>query len=133
MYNKEKNKTTYDNEFEKQLEAAGYRWFTDTMHNSLRGFQKRFRDERGTKYFITGYHYNFGLQFPDRAPVKDTYSFDVQFTINRGGKEMTIDLRYGAEHLPNQYSEPVSLKEVEEFYEKAWKDMGAEYYELDNY
>ena len=127
---KEKIKTTYDNEFEKQLEAAGYKWFTDGLNNSLRGFQKRFRDDYGTKYFITGYHWNFGLQFPGRADVRDTYSFDVQFTINRGGKEMTIDLRYGAEHLPNQYSEPVSLKEVEEFYEKAWKDMGAEYYEL---
>ena len=126
-------KTTYDNEFEKQLEAAGYKWFEDGWKNSLRGFQKRFTDEKGTKYFITGYHWNFGLQFPGRADVRDTYSFDVQFVIKRDGKEMTIDLKYNADHLPNPYREVVSLKEVEEFYEKAWKDMGAEYYELDNY
>jgi hypothetical protein len=124
-------KTTYDNEFEKQLEAAGYHWFKDHWKNSLRGFQKRFRDENGTKYFITGYHWNFGLVYPDRAENRDEYSFDVQFRIERGGKDHTIDLRYSAQHLPNDWGRPVvSLKEVEQFYEKAWKDFGADYYEL---
>jgi hypothetical protein len=123
-------KTTYDNEFEKQLEAAGYKWFEDNWKNSLRGFQKRFRDENGTKYFITGYHWNFGLVYPT-ADERDQYSFDVQFRIERDGKDQTIDLRYSAEHLPNDWGRPiVSLKEVEEFYEKAWKDFGADYYEL---
>jgi len=128
--NKMAIKTTYDNEFEKQLEAAGYKWFEDNWKNSLRGFQKRFRDENGTKYFITGYHWNFGLVYPT-ADERDQYSFDVQFRIERDGKDQTIDLRYSAEHLPNDWGRPiVSLKEVEEFYEKAWKDFGADYYEL---
>lgn len=123
-------KTTFDNEFEKQLEAAGYRWFEDTWKNSLRGFQKRFTDERGTKYFITGYHWNFGLVYPDRADDRDQYSFDVQFIVDKGGKSQTIDLRYSADMLPNEWRPVTTLKEVEEFYEKAWKDFGAEYYEL---
>ncbi|CAB4143636.1 hypothetical protein UFOVP449_238 [uncultured Caudovirales phage] len=126
-------KTTYDNEFEKQLEAAGYKWFEDNWKNSLRGFQKRFRDERGTKYFITGYHWNFGLAYPDMTDYRDQYSFDVQFTIDAGGKSQTIDLRYSADMLPNQWRPVTTLKEVEEFYEKAWKDFGAEYYELNEY
>lgn len=126
-------KTTYDNEFEKQLEAAGYKWFEDTWKNSLRGFQKRFRDDNGTKYFITGYHWNFGLVYPDRADDRDQYSFDVQFTVDKGGKSQTIDLRYSADMLPNEWRPVTTLKEVEEFYEKAWKDFGAEYYELNEY
>ena len=126
-------KTTYDNEFEKQLEAAGYKWFEDNWKNSLRGFQKRFRDERGTKYFITGYHWNFGLVYPDRADDRDQYSFDVQFIIDKGGKSQTIDLTYSADMLPNKWRPVTTLKEVEEFYEKAWKDFGAEYYELKEY
>lgn len=128
-----KIKTTYDNEFEKQLEAAGYKWFEDTWKNSLRGFQKRFRDDNGTKYFITGYHWNFGLVYPDRADDRDQYSFDVQFTVDKGGKSQTIDLRYSADMLPNEWRPVTTLKEVEEFYEKAWKDFGAEYYELNEY
>ena len=127
-------KTTFDNEFEKQLEAAGYHWFKDNWKNSLRGFQKRFRDDKGTKYFITGYHYNFGSVYPDRAENRDQYSFDVQFRIERDGKDQTIDLRYSAEHLPNEWGRPIaSLKEVEEFYEKAFNDFGADYYELKEY
>lgn len=126
-------KTTFDNEFEKQLEAAGYKWFEDNWKNSLRGFQKRFRDELGTKYFITGYHWNFGLVYPDRAEDRDEYSFDVQFTVDKGGKSQTIDLRYSADMLPNQWRPVTTLKEVEEFYEKAWKDFGAEYYELNEH
>jgi hypothetical protein len=127
-------KTTYDNKFEKQLEAAGYKWFEDHWKKSLRGFQKRFTDDKGTKYFITGYHWNFGVTYPDRAEDRDQYSFDVQFTLNKGGKSQTIDLRYSADFLPNQWNHPIStLKEVEEFYENAWLQMGAEYYELNEY
>ena len=128
-----KIKTTYDNEFEKQLEAAGYKWFEDGWRKSMRGFQKRFRDERGTKYFITGYHWNFGKAYPDRAEDRDEYSFDVQFIVDRGGKSQTIDLKYSADFLPNQWRPVTTLKEVEEFYEKAWKDFGAEYYELNEH
>lgn len=125
-------KTTYDNEFEKQLEEAGYRWFEDMWKNSLRGFQKRFRDERGTKYFITGYHWNFGLTYPDRAENRDQYSFDVQFRIKENSKDQTIDIKYNADFLPNPYREVTKLTEVEDFYEKMWKDIGADYYELND-
>jgi hypothetical protein len=130
--NMETIKTTFDNEFEKQLEEAGYKWFKDHWKNSLRGFQKRFRDDKGTKYFITGYHWNFGEKYPDMEN-RDQYSFDVQFIVDNGGKSQTIDLRYGADFLPNDYRPVTTLKEVEEFYEKAFKDFGADYYELNEY
>lgn len=125
-------KTTYDNEFEKQLEEAGYKWFEDNWKNSLRGFQKRFRDDLGTKYFITGYHWNFGEKYPDMEN-RDQYTFDVQFRINKDGKDQTIDLKYSADMLPNQWRPVTTLKEVEQFYEKAFNDFGADYYELNEY
>ena len=40
---------SFNNEFEKQLEAAGYRWFRDMWKSSIRGFQKKFTDESGVK------------------------------------------------------------------------------------
>jgi len=125
-------KTTYDNEFEKQLEEAGYKWFEDNWKNSLRGFQKRFRDDKGTKYFITGYHWNFGEKYSDMEN-RDQYTFDVQFRINKDGKDQTIDLKYSADMLPNQWRPVTTLKEVEQFYEKAFNDFGADYYELNEY
>jgi len=125
---------SYNNEFEKQLEEAGYVWFEDYWKNSLRGFQKRFTDENGTKYFITGYHWNFGKTYPDRTEDRDDYSFDVQFRIERNGKDQTIDIRFGGTFLPNKWGKPVStLKDAEDFYEKAWRDMRADYYELNDY
>lgn len=119
---------SFNNEFEKQLEEAGYKWFKDNWKNSRRGFQKRFRDEKGTKYFITGYHWNFGKAYPDRAEDRDEYSFDVQFTISG---DRTVDITYSATFLPTKWEHEITtLKDVEEFYEKAWRDMGADYYEL---
>lgn len=119
---------SYSNEFEKQLEVAGYKWFKDMLNNSLRGFQKRFTDEKGTKYFITGYHYNFGKIYP-YVEDRDEYSFDVQFRFRE--KDYVVDLRFSGTFLPNKWDRPIStLKDVEEFYEKAWRDMGADYYEL---
>ena len=92
----------------------------------------------GKKYFV---NWNGLGAVVDTINGKITLKpqFNVYRTLKDGTKaianviryEMTIDLKYSADHLPNPYREVVSLKEVEEFYEKAWKDMGAEYYELD--
>lgn len=40
----------YNNEFELQIKELGYTWFKDNWKNSLRGFQKKFTDEKGIKY-----------------------------------------------------------------------------------
>ena len=120
---------SYNNEFEKELEKAGYVWFQDNWKNSLRGFQKRITDQKGTKYFITGYHWNFGLEYPDRAEDIDQYSFDVQFIIKKDNTESIIDVRYGGDFLDNPYRDKISLQDVEDFYEKIWSTIGAEYSE----
>lgn len=134
--------TSANNDFERDLVNSGYKFFKDNWKNSIRGFQKKIVDEFGVKYFITGYHYNFGKTY-ENAEDRDSYSFDVQFSIDqyRGvdsngdsiyGKSKTIDLRFSADFLPNKYRPITTLKEVEEFYEKSWNDMLADYYEYNS-
>jgi hypothetical protein len=124
--------TSFNNNFERQLEASGYRWFRDNWKNCIRGFQKKFTDEKGVKYFITGYHYNHYKQGLNQAPDRDTYTFDIQFRL-KGDKEPWVDLQYHADFLDNEYRPTSTLKDAEEFYEKMWQQMGGKYYELYDY
>ena len=57
------DKTIY-NSFEQELIDNEYNIFKDYLKNSIRGFQKKFTDKNGIKYFITIYHYNFNKQIP---------------------------------------------------------------------
>jgi hypothetical protein len=136
---KEELDTSVNNEFEKKLVENGYKFFKDNWKGSIRGFQKKITDKFGIKYFITGYHWNFGKTY-NNAEDRDSYSFDVQFNLDqyRGvdkdgesicGKSKTIDIRFSADFLPNQWRPVTDLSEVEEFYEKCWNDMMADYYE----
>jgi len=142
---------SYNNEFELQIQELGYKWFRDNWKNSLRGFQKKFIDEKGIKYFITGYHYNFGKTYPhlkDENSKKDSYTFDVQFILDKYsgftedehnfkqpiyGKSQCVNIEFSADFLPNQWRPLTTLKEVEEFYEKMWNNLGCPYYELNEY
>lgn len=124
--------TEIRNEFEKELINNGYRFFKDSFKNSLRGIQKRFKDEKGTKYFITAYHYNLREQGFETAHDKDSYSFTSQLRINEDSKDQTIDVTFNADFIPNEYRELTTLKEVEDFFENMFKNINADYYELDN-
>lgn len=124
---------SFNNEFELQLEKSEYKWFKDNWKNSLRGFQKRFNDEKGIKYFITGYHYNHSKQL-NRVDIeeKDSYTFDVQFILDENNKHQCVDISFSADFLPNEYRSTTTLQEVEEFYEKTWINLGCPYYELND-
>jgi hypothetical protein len=116
----------FNNSFEKQLEEAGYKWFKDNWKNSIRGFQKRFTDDKGIKYFINGYHYNFYKQhISEKALDIDKYTFDCQFNIG----DNVVDLQFSNDFLPNEFRKITTLKEVEEFYEKFFIDNKCKYYE----
>lgn len=131
--------TSVNNEFEKKLVDSGYKFFKDNWKGSMRGFQKKITDKFGIKYFITGYHWNFGKKYTN-AEDRDSYSFDVQFQIEKYkgvdkdgesiyGKSKTVDINFSAYFLPNQWRPITELSEVEEFYENCWNDMMADYYE----
>jgi len=122
----------FHNDFERQLEAAGYRWFRDDWKSSIRGFQKKFTDEKGVKYFITGYHYNHYKQGLSQAANRDVYSFDSQFTIENE-KEPWIDIQYHADFLDDEYRPVSTLKDAEDFYEKIWASLGCRYDEKHSY
>jgi len=125
------DKTIY-NSFEQELVDSGYKIFQSGFSHAIRGFQKRFDDEVGKKYFITIWHWNHGKQHPEwnNAPNKDSYEFDLQFRIDKEGKDLTVNLTITGKNLPDEYGqEIVSLKETEEFIEKTWRDMNAAYYE----
>jgi hypothetical protein len=123
--------TSINNDFEKELVENGYKWFTDNWKKSIRGFQKKVTDEKGVKYFLTGYHYNFSRQFPATNDNLDRYNFDVQFRKDDSEKNTskTIDIHYSTDFIPNKYRNTTSLKEAEEFYEKIWQEMSFDYYE----
>ena len=125
----EVDKTIY-NEFEQLMIDSGYRFFKDHWKDSVRGIQKRFEDDKGTKYFITAYHYNFSKQFPERKDIqdKDSYSFTAQFHLDGLGKSQCINIEYSAQFFPNEYWQTTSLEEVETFFEKMFVDSGADYY-----
>jgi len=124
--------TSVNNDFEKSLVDNGYKFFKDNWKNSIRGFQKKIIDDYGTKYFITGYHYNHKKQL-QRVDLedRDSYSFDVQFRLEKQGKDACVDLRFSADFLPNEWRPITTLQDVEDFYENAWNDMMADYYEFD--
>lgn len=126
--------TEIRNEFEQQLIDRGYKFFADNWKNSLRGIQKRFIDEKGVKYFITGYHYNMGEQFPHKnAPNADKYTFTAQFRVDENTKDKTIDVDFSADFLPNEYREVTGVEEMEDFFEQMFVNIKAEYYELNTY
>jgi len=121
---------TIYNSFEQELIDNGYKIFQDNWKNSIRGFQKRFRDDKGTKYFISIYHYNFGKHHPEwDVHGKDSYQFDVQFRIDKEGKDNCIDIKYSAGVLPNEYRPITSLKEIEQFFEEFFIKFNVDYYE----
>ena len=118
------------NNFEQELINNGYKFFKDTWKGSIKGIQKKFTDENGTKYFITGYLYNLKEQHPDRdLPDGDKYTFTVQFGYDENGKDITVDINYSADFVDNPWRRLTTLKEVEEYFENIFIKTGAEYYE----
>ena len=99
------------------------------MKNAIRGFQKKFTDENGIKYFINVYHYNYAKQIAgwDREPV-DTYSFDSQFRVDKNNKDACVDVTYSADMLPNKYRPVTTLQEVERFFDEFFVKFNVDYY-----
>ncbi len=125
------DKTIY-NSFEQELIDNGYKIFKSGFSYSIRGFQKRFDDEIGQKYFITIWHWNHGKQHPEwkDAPNRDSYQFTTQLRLNKRVKELTVDIDVAAKVLPDEYDGEIStLSEIEELFDKTWNDMGKPYYE----
>lgn len=117
------------NKFEEELLLNGYKFFKDIWKKSIKGIQKKVTDKKGIKYFITGYHYNISLDFPN-APNKDSYEFGVQFTYKNDGKSFTVNMNlFSTEFVDDKYGKITSIKEVEDYFENIFKKTKAVYYE----
>ena len=122
--------TTIRNNFEQEMIDKGYRIFKSPFNNSLRGFQKKFTDKKGVKYFITVWHYNHSEQLGlENLPKGDSYTTDTQFRFDNGGKDNTCNIEYWGDVLPNEWRPVTTLKDIENFFETFWKKMKPDYYE----
>ena len=122
------------NAFEQEMIDNGYKVFKSEYNNSLRGFQKRFDDEQGKKYFITIWHYNHAEQLncPDLTIKGDSYTADSQFRFDKNGKDATCNVEFWGDFTPNEYRPVTTLQVVEDFFEEFWTKMKPDYYERFN-
>jgi hypothetical protein len=122
--------TTIRNNFEQEMIDNGYKIFKSSFNNSLRGFQKKFTDKKGVKYFITIWHYNHSEQLGlENVPKGDSYTADTQFRFDNEGKDNTCNIEYWGDVLPNEWRPVTTLKDIEDFFETFWKKMKPDYYE----
>ena len=126
----EVDKTIY-NSFEQELINNDYKIFKDNWRGAIRGFQKKFIDDKGTKYFIDIYHYNYKKQFPEQIHTEplDSYTFFGQFRIDKEGKDACIDIHYSADMISDKWRPVTTLKEVEQFYADFFTKFNVDYYE----
>lgn len=105
------------------LKAAGYRrWNSKGLRQYAEClWQKRFRDERGTKYFIDIYEYD-NADMPWH-PLKDVvYEPEVSFKLPED-ENMRVSLSTSREK---------TIDEIEAFYEKMFHSMDCLHYELND-
>ena len=91
----------------------GYKKYNDTWYNADCSFQKRVKDDKGTKYFINFFRYN--LPVFDNEP-----RYDVR--LSSGTKDYDMEIV-----LFNISS--MSLKDIENKIEEIWTKLNLEYYE----
>lgn len=122
---------TIRNSFEQNLIDNGYKIFKNNFNNSIRGFQKKYTDEKGVKYFLNCYHYNYGEQIPNSSALKiDSYCWGAQFNLQNGKCNNTVDLHFSGKFIEDDYDTEISsLPLVEAFYETFFRNFNCEYYE----
>lgn len=105
------------------LEAAGYRrWNSKGLRQYATClWQKRFRDERGTKYFIDIYEYD-NADMPWHPQKDIVYEPEVSFKLP-DDQEMRVSLHARREG---------TIEEIEAFFEKMFQSMGCLHYELND-
>jgi len=100
---------------------AGYKRFKSGDWNSSDfGLQKLYSDEKGKKYFITLWVYDFSKykNFTDENKIR--FSPDVQFSMNNGERRITINLCINDDD---------TVEYIEKFYEDLWNSFNCDYYQ----
>jgi hypothetical protein len=94
---------------------AGYRHFSQQglKEYTNEGFQKKITDDKGVRYFITVYIYDWRSYA--QVPYDYSYEPDVQFNTQN---PVNVKLLY-----------PDSITEIETKLNTIWKALGCPYYE----
>ncbi len=109
-----------------QLQEAGYQTYNPPEYkNATRLFQKKYSDDKGVKYFIDCYEYDFR----DYSTIETfKYSFQTQFTLPSGDYFSVDTVQWFYEET--RWNHKINtLKDVEEFFEKIWTLMNCRYYD----
>ena len=107
-------------EFEKILEKKGYIHFDPSPIKSQRvldGWQKRFTDAIGTKYFINVYKWESWTHPYTGSITPATYEFECQFTYCDNAVNFLFHCSW-------------ELDEVEKKIEETWKTGVYDYYDM---
>ena len=91
-----------------------YKKHKDIWNNADSLFQKRVKDDKGTKYFINIYKYTFPLH------NKPDYTVELAAETENYAIEITLF-----------YTKGMSLEDIENEIEKIWQSLNLDYYEED--
>ena len=106
------------------LIAADYRKFQNTLSHGTWNtflFQKRVRDDKGTRYFIDIVQYDWG-GYPQRTGEPFTYEATVRFYTGDG--ETHSHMTCMDDNTRN------SIEGIEEFFNSIWIKLELGYYEF---
>lgn len=115
------------------LLKSGYKEFKPTLNriSANNAFQKRVRDNVGTKYFINIYEYDSSIYDFNG----NTYEISLQSNKTYNGKEFTVNTEiFGLSEFDNEsktYKNKFSIEEIESIIEKHWNVNEFNYYEKD--
>ena len=98
------------------LILAGFIEYKSAFDKGCKCFQKRIKDNRGTKYFINCKYFDWS-NVPN-ANLSPSFEFDTQFTKGEDTLNMLLLNRKDR-----------TIQEVEDFFEKAFVNLEMNYYD----
>lgn len=100
------------------LLKEGFKEYKSQFDHDCRCFQKRVKDEKGTKYFINCKYRDWSNFQHVNHVLSPSFEFDTQFTRNSDTFNVLL-LNRGDR----------TIQEVEQFFEDMFQKMEVEYYE----
>lgn len=103
----------------KDLIEAGYKPFKqkNVKNYTEQGYQKRFGDTKGKRYFITVWEYD-NRNYQDRVPNLPDFGYSPESQFECNG------VTFNVETIGQN-----SVEQMEAFFEEMWKSMMCDYYE----
>ena len=114
--------------FEQVLLDNGFKEYKDVYSKCSKSFGKTLYDEKGKKYMVICKQYNHSKYIEKSVP--DSYTFNVQFRLDKKDKDQVINIEFSADMEENEWRTKTNLEEVEMFFESMFLTTKADYYEL---